>query len=54
MKQHITLSTILTKSNFYLPSLSQNTTPFIEMKPQKKTKPFRGNANDFVHTKPQQ
>lgn len=54
MKQHLTLSTILTKSNVYLPSLSQNTAPFIEMKPQKKTKPFRDNANDFIHTKPQQ
>ena len=53
MKRHLTLSTILTKSNFYLPSLSQNTAPFIEMKPQKKTKPFRDNANAFVHTKPQ-
>ena len=53
MKRHLTLSSILTKSNFYLPSLTQNTTPFIEMKPQRKTKPFNGNTNDPVHTKPQ-
>lgn len=54
MKHHLTLSTILTKSNFYLPSLSQNTTPFVEMEAQKKTTLFRDNANDFIHTKPQQ